>query len=148
MARVARVGVLHVRELDLADHQRLVDLGAEAAAGADHLRGVRGRGDDARLLDDHRDDVVLAVDADVERDAVGQRVRAEDVLDELVGGLGVEAAAVERARDLVRLDARGLADEVAALGDGDLVEARQLRSALGHDEEVILRSRRRTPRAA
>ena len=133
--------VLHVRELHLADHQRRVDLGAEAAAGADHLRGVRGGGDDARLLDDHRDDVVLVVDAHVERDAVGQAVRAEDVLDELVRGLGLEASAVERARDLVRLDARGLGHELATLVDGHLVEAGQLRSALRHDDEVAAADR-------
>ena len=68
----------------------------------DHLRGVRRGGDDARLLDDHRHDVVVPVDAHVERDAERQRVRAEDVLDELVGRLGVEPAAVERALDVLR----------------------------------------------
>ena len=130
--------ILHVRELHLADHQRLVHLGAEAARGADHLRGVRRRGDDARLLDDHGDDVILAVDAHVQRDAVRQTVGAEDVLDELVRGLGLEASAVERASDLVRLYARCLGDELAALGDGHLVEARQLRSALRHDDEFAV----------
>ena len=85
------------------------------AAGAHHLRGVRRRGDDARLLDDHRHDVVVPVDAHVERDAVGQRVGAEDVLDELVGGLGVEAPRLERALDVARVGARRLAHEGAAL---------------------------------
>ena len=61
-----------LRELDLRDHERRVHLGLEAAALAHHLRRVRRRGDDARLLDDHRHDVVVAVDAHVERDAVRQ----------------------------------------------------------------------------
>ena len=73
------------------------------AARAHHLRGVRRGGDDARLLDDHRHDVVVPVDAHVERDAVGQRVGAEHVLDELVGRLRVEAARVERALDVPRV---------------------------------------------
>ena len=94
------------RSCDLRDHERRVDLGDEAAAGAHHLRGVRRRRDDARLLDDHRHDVVVAVDAHVERDAVGQRVRAEDVLDELVGRLGVEPARLERALDVARVARR------------------------------------------
>ena len=108
--------VAHVAELDLRDHERRVDLGHEAAAGADHLRRVRRRGDDARLLDDHRHDVVVPVDAHVERDAVRQRVRAEDVLDELVGGLGVEPSAVEGALDVAAgSDAGRVAHERAAL---------------------------------
>ena len=50
-------------------------------------------------------DVVVAVDPDVERDAVRQGVRAEDVLDELVGRVRVEAAALERALDVRRVGA-------------------------------------------
>ena len=45
----------------------------------------------------------------------GQRVGAEDVLDELVGGLGVEAAPVERALDVPGVGAGRVADERAAL---------------------------------
>ncbi len=70
------------------------------------------------------DDVILAVHPHVERHAVRQAVRAEHVLDELVGGLRVEPSAIEGARDLGGMDPRGLAHERAALGDGDLVEAR------------------------
>ncbi len=92
--------VAHLAKLHLGDHQRRVGVRDEATARAHHLGGVRGGRDDARLLDDHRHHVVVAVDAHVERDAVGQAVGAEHVLDELVGGLGVEAPAVERALDV------------------------------------------------
>ena len=107
--------VVHAYQLDLADHQRRIDLAREAAARAHHLRGVRRGGDDAGLLDDHRHDVVVAVDADVERDAVRERVRPEDVLDELVGRLRVEAPLLERALDVPRVGPRRLAHEGAAL---------------------------------
>ena len=115
---------------------RRIGLGDEAPARAHHLGGVRGGGDDARLLDDHRHDVVVPVDAHVERHAVRQPVGPEHVLDELVGGLGVEAAAVERALEVVRVAARGVAHQRATLLDGDLVEAGKTGSA-GHGEERL-----------
>jgi hypothetical protein len=110
-------------ELHLARHERRVDLGIEATASPDHLGGARGGGDDARLFDDHRHHVVVVVHPDVQADAVRERVGPEDVLHELVRGLRFEAAALERRGDLVGRGARRLADEEAALFDGDLVEA-------------------------
>ena len=68
--RAARgVAVGDADDLDLRGHDRLVGLGDEAAALADHARRVRRRGDDRRLLDRHRHQVVAAVDAEVEPDA-------------------------------------------------------------------------------
>ncbi len=61
------------------------DSADEAAARADHARGVGGGGDDGRLLDDHRHQVVLAVHLHVEGEREGQRVGADHVLDHLVG---------------------------------------------------------------
>jgi hypothetical protein len=109
--------------LDLRDHPRGIHRRQEPAAGANHLRRVRRRRHDARLLDHHRHDVIVAVDADVERDAVRQGVRPEDVLDELVGGLGVEAPRLEGSLDVARVDAARVAHERTTLGDGDVVEA-------------------------
>ena len=121
-AHLGALAVGDIVDLDLAYHEGLVHLGHEAPACADHLGGVRGRGDDARLLDDHGHHTVAAVDPHVEGHAVGERVRAEHVLDELVGRVGVEASAVEGALDLDGLDARRVAHERAALRDVDLVE--------------------------
>ena len=83
-----REAVGDVDELDLADHDAVVGLGGEAAAGAGEQRRARGRGDHRRLLDDERHDDVLAVHLEVERDAERQRERADGVLDHAVGELG------------------------------------------------------------
>src|SRR5262249_4532282 len=71
--------------------------------------------------------------AHVEAYAVGKTVGSEHVLHELVGGVGIEAAAIHRAFDLVRAEAGRFADERTTLGERDLVEAGETRS-LRHDE--------------
>ena len=98
-------------------------IGLEAATESDELCRVRRCRDHARLLDDHGDDVVSAIDEDVERHGVRERIDTEDVLDELVGGFSGQTARVECASDLVRVCARRFAYERAPLLNGDLVKA-------------------------
>jgi hypothetical protein len=90
-----------------------MSVGEETAAGARHLGGVGSGGDDARLFDDHRRQVVLVVHPHVEGDAEGQGVGADHVFHELVGCLGVQASVLQGFGHLARGDASRVADELA-----------------------------------
>ena len=94
--------------------------------------------------------IVLAVDQEVEADAERQRVDADRVLDHPIGGLGVEAAAVERPHVLLR-QVRAQAQLAPALVDGEAVETRDARAVgVRHARWCLseLRPSRPRPRAA
>src|SRR5207237_851575 len=82
-------------DLDLADHRWRRCLRGDAA-GARHPRRVRRRCHDGRLLDRHRHDDLEPVDDEVDRDRERQRVRADHVLDHLVGDLERQRARIDR----------------------------------------------------
>ena len=74
-----------IEHLDLPDDERGVG-GAREAARLAYEEGCRAhRGDDRRLLDDHRYEVVPAVDREVETEAHRHREDADDVLGQPVG---------------------------------------------------------------
>ena len=83
-----RVG--NVDDLDLADQKRLVG-DARKTAGLAHepCRGTDRR-DDRGLLDHHGNQVVAAVDLEIQAESHRQREHADDVLDQPVGGGHVE----------------------------------------------------------
>jgi hypothetical protein len=120
-----RGGVGHGVHLDLGDHQGVVHGRLEAARGADPLGRVRGGGDDAGLLDGHRDEVVPPVDPVVERDAEGQPQRADGVLHHVVGDVGVDAPLLDRVADLALVEGGDAREEVPALLDAHLAEVRE-----------------------
>src|SRR5690606_28785641 len=109
--------------LDLADHDWLRHLRADTPAGAQELRGEAAGGHDGRLLDRHRDEHVLTVDAQVHADAERQPEDADRVLDHAIG-LALAKAALGGEPPQVALAQRaGLAELRAALGERKSIEA-------------------------
>jgi hypothetical protein len=126
-----RFQVGHVEHLNLADHHRLGRFGLEAAAGADELGGVADGRQDARLLDGHGDEVVAAVDQEVDGDAQRQGVGADDVLDHQVGLAGGQPLPGQHG-PLGLVQFCPVADNGYTLGRQQLIEARQARRLLLH----------------
>ena len=132
--RVLRLlDVRQVHDLDLADQDRIRRFGLEAAAVAHELARRAERRDDRRLLDDHRHDVLLVVDDEVQAEPERQAHDADDVLDHLVGGVEIERvlAGGERA-EIRRVDEPALVHEPDALFDAQLVELGNSHAVAAH----------------
>ena len=103
----------------------------DAAPAAQQLGGVRRRGDDRRLLDDHRQEAIHVVDAEVRRHPDGQVEQPDHVLDHLVRR---RQTARVRVREYGHVFVRGLPEGGhlgQALGHGPSIETRDARGAVG-----------------
>ena len=112
-----------VDELDLPDHQAVVDLSGETSRGSYELCHVGHCRDDAGLLHRHRDDHIATIDEEVESNAQRQRERPDDVLDHEVGVLHGEGMPVE-CSDLIGFQVCMRFDRIPPLAGRELVEAR------------------------
>ena len=74
----------HIHDLHLRDHDRSREGGGETAGHTGHLGRVGSCCNDGRLLCDHGDDHVLAVDDKVKCHTHRKRVGSDDVLNHLV----------------------------------------------------------------
>lgn len=88
------MGSGHVQKLNLGDHDVAGVVGGEAAAGPGHLGGVGAGGQDGGFLRGHGDDVILAVDHEVDGHAQGIGIAADDVLDHMVGLVHIQRVGV------------------------------------------------------
>ena len=121
--RCLRIG--EAAHLHLADHQRLVGVGGEAASFAGDLGGEAHGGDDRGFLDRHGDDDILAVDEEVEPDAYGEPEHADGVLDHRVGVGQGKGAGLAEPTEIAGADVQFRGETPQPLGDLHLVEARE-----------------------
>jgi hypothetical protein len=78
------IGVLHVDELNLPDHQGWIRIGGESSSLADDPGSVACRGDDGRFLDGHRNQVVTPVDEKIKGDSEWKTQDPDHVLDHVI----------------------------------------------------------------
>ena len=120
------VRVRNMDVLELADHDRSGSRRVKPALRARHLRGVARRGDDARLLDRHGDEVVALVDPEVHRDSEGNRHRPHDVLDHPVDLVKLQSARVPDRADFLFGEIPELSNDAPSVLGFLLVEAGNL----------------------
>ena len=106
-----------------ADHVQRIDVAGEPATPTDHLRRVRCSCNDTGFFDHHGYYVIMSIHADVQCHAVGERVGPEDVFHELVRGVRIDSAPVQRALNLLWIRACSVANQCTTFIDADLVEA-------------------------
>jgi hypothetical protein len=119
-----RIPISRTSQLHLRRHLRRIGFREKSSARAHYLGGIRGRRHNAGLLRDHRHDQIATVDAHVERNSVRQRIGSKHVLDELVGGLRVEATGIEGSLEVREIDPSRVPDERTPFPHGHLVKAR------------------------
>src|SRR5712691_4102858 len=128
------VGVRDPDELDLPDHDWTRGARREPAPLPGHPSRVRGRRDDARLLDRHRDQVITLVDPEVHGDPEGDRHRADHVLDHSVDLVELQRPRVPDRLDLRVRELSERSDDLPAIFGALLVETRNLRTLHGGTE--------------
>ena len=83
-------GGRHVQQLDLGNHDTAGIVGSEAAARPGHLGCIGAGRHHGWLLRNHGDDVILAVDYEIDSHAHGERKAANYILNHVVGLVHVQ----------------------------------------------------------
>ncbi len=101
-------------------------MGLEAATGANELGRMADRRQDARLLDGHGDEVVAAVDQEVNGNTQRQRIGTDNILDHQVGLRRLQPLPRQNG-PLAPIQSRPVRHHRHALGRRQLVETGQAR---------------------